>query len=318
MTEKAPLRPLELVEIESSRAGQRLDNYLFNRLKGIPKGAIYRVLRKGQVRVNKGRVKPHYKLKAGDQLRIPPLRIESSEQQQERAVSGPQAVAMTRQLFANILFEDEQLVILNKPAGLAVHGGSGMHYGLIELLKAGGGRYSALELVHRLDKGTSGCLLLAKNHQALRRLHELLRQHHVEKTYVTLLQGALSQPVSVDTDLQRARRGGESVVDVVESGKAAYTHITPLQQYSGMTLAEVRIETGRTHQIRVHCSSLGHPLAGDEKYGERDFNRALRKQGLKRMFLHASTIRFTLDETYNITAPLPDELAVFLEQLEKL
>ena len=315
MSEKIVLRALEFVEVDPNRAGQRLDNFLFTRLKGIPKSVIYRILRTGQVRVNKGRVKPHYKLQGGDMIRIPPLRPSEAESRPMSELSGPKMAALSQELRERVLSEDHQIIILNKPAGLAVHGGSGLPYGLIEVLKASSDSYAELELVHRLDRGTSGCLLLAKNHKVLRQLHELLRLHQVEKTYLALLQGTLQKPISINAELGRSTSGGQQKVSVVESGKAACTHIVPQQHYGDITLAKIQIETGRTHQIRVHCASFGHPLAGDDKYGDRVFNRLMRKKGLKRVFLHASSVRFTLDQTYSALAALPVELQAILDKL---
>jgi 23S rRNA pseudouridine955/2504/2580 synthase len=313
MSDKKLLRQLENLEIEADRAGQRLDNFLLGRLKGIPRSVIYRILRTGQVRVNKGRVKPQYKLQAGDQLRIPPVYIQPAIESLNESKHIVREVG--QRLHKAILFENEQIVVLNKPSGLAVHGGSGLKYGLIEIMKAYGHVYDDLELVHRLDRATSGCLLLAKNYHVLRQLHELLRQHSVEKSYQALLQGKLRKPISVNAALSRSKRGGERVVNIDEEGKTATTHISPKQCFKEATLAEIQIDTGRTHQIRVHCASINHALAGDEKYGDREFNKSLRKTGLKRLFLHASSLRFTTDQSYFIQAPLPEDLTEVLEKL---
>ncbi len=301
------------VEVGEDHNGQRLDNFLTLQLKGVPKSHIYKILRKGEVRVNKSRAKPSYKLQVGDNVRIPPVRITPKE---PLALSA-QTSQLNQLLAAAVLLETDDFVVLNKPSGLAVHGGSGLRYGLIEVLKAGNDRFAQLELVHRLDRGTSGCLLLAKNRHTLKALHALLREHAVEKTYTTLLAGQLAAAsMQVDAALLRNTvRSGERMVAISEEGKEAKTHIQRLQQYAQATLAQVQIDTGRTHQIRVHTASIGHPLAGDEKYGDREFNKAMRQLGLKRLFLHASGLRFTLDQTYVVEAALPPELQALLDTL---
>jgi 23S rRNA pseudouridine955/2504/2580 synthase len=306
---------VEYVEIDGNRAGQRLDNFLAGRLRGVPKPLIYRILRTGQVRVNKGRVKPGYKLEAGDIVRIPPVRRDEAPLLDS---TGLQKVAQSLQ--RAVLLENAGFIVLNKPAGLAVHGGSGLRYGLIEVLKATQGSYAGLELVHRLDRVTSGCLLLAKTRSCLNQLHTLLREHKIEKHYTALLDGVIGKPLTIDTALVRRKQSGEHMVAVLENdeerNKTALTHINPLRIYAGRTLADIQIETGRTHQIRVHCASIGHPLAGDEKYGHREFNKVMRGVSLRRLFLHAASLRFTLDKTYYIEAPLPEELAMVLDNLD--
>lgn len=307
---------VEYVDIDAARAGQRLDNFLTTRLKGVPKSVIYRILRTGQVRVNKGRVKPGYKLQTGDEVRIPPLNIVEPE-----VVHEGDARRVTQAIESAVLYENEDFMVVNKPSGLAVHGGSGLRYGLIEALHAGQ-PYAGVELVHRLDRGTSGCLLLAKHRPALRELHELLRKHEIEKTYLALLQGRISTiTLAIDTPLDRGRlKGGERMAVASDSGKAAYTYIRTIDYFSKshVSLAEIRIDTGRTHQIRVHCASQGHPLAGDDKYGERDFNRRMRKLGLQRLFLHAGRLRFTLgNRFFDIKAPLAPELTKVINKLHE-
>jgi 23S rRNA pseudouridine955/2504/2580 synthase len=306
---------VEYVEIDGNRAGQRLDNFLAGRLRGVPRPLIYRILRTGQVRVNKGRVKPGYKLEAGDIVRIPPVRRDEAPLLDN---TGLQKVAQSLQ--RAVLLENAGFIVLNKPAGLAVHGGSGLRYGLIEVLKSTQGSYAGLELVHRLDRATSGCLLLAKTRSCLNQLHTLLREHKIEKHYTALLDGVIGKPLTIDTALVRRKQSGEHMIAVLENdeerNKTALTHIKPLRIYAGRTLADIQIETGRTHQIRVHCASIGHPLAGDEKYGHREFNKAMRGLSLRRLFLHAASLRFTLDRTYYIEAPLPEELAMVLDNLD--
>lgn len=304
---------VEYLQVGPDRAGQRIDNFLVSRLKGVPKSLVYRLLRTGQVRVNRGRIKPDYRLQEGDTLRIPPVQV-----REKREPSGAKAQALGRELAESVLFEDRDLVVLNKPAGLAVHAGSGLGFGIIELLRTQP-RYAAVELVHRLDRETSGCLLLARNREILRRLQQLLRTHAVEKNYLALLRGRLSaQSLTVDSALSKNRlRGGERMVAVDEAGKPARTLVQVLERYKEASFASVRIETGRTHQIRVHCASIDHPLAGDDKYGDRDFNRRMKELGLKRLFLHAAELRFTLDKTHVIEAPLPEELKSVLAALKK-
>ncbi|HEX7027173.1 MAG TPA: RluA family pseudouridine synthase [Gammaproteobacteria bacterium] len=306
---------VEYVGIDASREGQRLDNFLVARLKGVPKSVIYRILRTGQVRVNKGRVKPGYKLRAGDEVRIPPLSIAAPD-----TVLENDAQRVAQMVGAAILYENEDFMVINKPSGLAVHGGSGLRYGLIEALHACP-PYANVELVHRLDRGTSGCLLLAKHRSALRELHELLRKHEIDKTYLALVSGRFSAgSLTVDAPLDRGRlKGGERMAVVSDTGKAAYTSIRVVEHFpqAQASLVEVRIDTGRTHQIRVHCAAQGHPLAGDDKYGDRDFNRRMRKLGLHRIFLHAARLRFDRGgRPFEITAPLNSELSNIINALK--
>lgn len=295
--------------------GQRIDNFLLRELKGVPKGHVYRLLRTGQVRVNGGRIKPTRRLAAGDDVRIPPV---------EREAAGTTPRPGDRdlgRLAASIVYEDEGLMVLNKPAGMAAHGGSGLSYGVIEALRALRPEAPYLELAHRLDRDTSGCLIVAKRRSRLRALHALLREGRVEKKYLALLTGRLAGGRrEVAAALARTQvAGGERRVRVDAAGKPAVTHFAVLERYADATLVEARIETGRTHQIRVHAAHLGHPLAGDEKYGAHDANRAWRALGLRRMFLHAASIGFNApwrDEPYLFGAPLPGELKSLLDELE--
>lgn len=308
---------VEYVDVDEGRAGQRLDNFLAARLKGVPKSAIYRILRTGQVRVNKGRAKPGYKLQAGDEVRIPPVSVPDRE-----TLNEGDARRIGRVVESAVLCENEDFLVINKPSGLAVHGGSGLRYGLIEALHAAQSKYEGVELVHRLDRATSGCLLLAKNRVALRELHTQLRNHEIEKTYLALLRGHLTaQTLMIDAPLDRGfLKGGERVAVVSDAGKAAFTRINVVESYPDpqASLVEIRIDTGRTHQIRVHCASQGYPLAGDEKYGDRDFNRAMRKLGLQRLFLHAARLRFTFGgRPFDVRAPLDPELLKIVEQLRE-
>jgi len=315
-----------LVRVDSESVGQRIDNFLVRHLKGVPRSHLYRVLRRGEVRVNKGRVKADYRLQAGDLVRLPPLRMSVPTQ----PVRAPER-SLAR-LAAAVLFEDERLLVIDKPAGLAVHGGSGLSYGLIEnlrQLRPG----AELELVHRLDRDTSGCLLVSKRRSTLRDLHQLLRDGDVEKRYLALILGDLpSQTLTVDAPLAKyGQSGGERVVKVDRvAGKPARTLFKrlrrfvcngPLSEVTGrgvVTLVEARLITGRTHQIRVHAAHLGAPLAGDPKYGDFEANRRLKAVGLDRLFLHAGTLSFRasyMAQQLRVDAPLPAELEQVLVRL---
>ncbi len=308
----SPAPSVRLVEIHEDHHGQRIDNFLTAQLKGVPKSHIYRILRKGEVRVNKKRIKPTYRLQSGDQVRIPPLRTAEA--------SAPPKLHTVSWLEQTILYEDELLLVLNKPSGIAVHGGSGIHYGVIEALRALRDEATRYELVHRLDRDTSGLLLVAKRRSALRLLQESMRERRMEKHYLALLQGRMRKSRTVLAPLKRqVLRSGERMVRVDPEGKEAESHFRPQLACSSATLAEVEIVTGRTHQIRVHGSHIGHPLAGDERYGERTFNQQMRQRGLNRLFLHAHRLAFPhpRDETtMRLEAPLPDELSRLLEQLQ--
>ncbi|HEX7966020.1 MAG TPA: 23S rRNA pseudouridine(955/2504/2580) synthase RluC [Gammaproteobacteria bacterium] len=295
-------------------AGQRLDNFLFRTLKGVPKSHVYRLLRTGQVRVNKKRVKPDYRLEAGDELRLPPVR------QEEKAAPGKPPHWQQEAMQSGILFEDDRILVVNKPAGMAVHGGSGVSFGVIETLRVLRPDTPGLELAHRLDRDTSGCLIVAKRRSAVRSLHGAFRDGSVEKHYLALLahpwQGGNRE---VDAPLQKNQlEGGERIVKVSREGKEAKSLFTPLQKFAGSVLADVHIYTGRTHQIRVHASYIGHPVAGDDKYGDREANKLLKAAGLKRMFLHAHRLSFPHPETgerLSLTAPLDDELQAVIRNL---
>jgi 23S rRNA pseudouridine955/2504/2580 synthase len=309
-------RPVvQWLDISTEQAGQRIDNFLLRHLKGVPKSRIYRLLRKGEVRVNKGRIKPEYRLKSGDQVRIPPVRVSESKP------AAPSGQSLQR-LAEAILYEDERLLVLNKPAGMAVHGGSGLSYGVIEALRALRPQAPYLELVHRLDRDTSGCLLIAKRRSELRSLHTLLRKGEVDKHYLLLAKGDWKQgPYRVSAALKKnLLRGGERMVHVDEDGKTALTQFRFLQSYAAASLMEAELKTGRTHQIRVHAAHAGHPLAGDEKYGDADFNRQMRSLGLKRLFLHAHTVAFEDHERHrniHVSAPLSADLRKLIQQLDE-
>jgi 23S rRNA pseudouridine955/2504/2580 synthase len=310
--EESALPKVVYVEITEDNSDQRLDNFLITRLKGVPKSHIYRIVRKGEVRVNKGRVDVKYRLVAGDIVRVPPVRV--AERSEESYI--PQGLQAALQ--QGILFEDEGFLIINKPAGFAVHGGSGVSSGIIEGLRLLRPDAHFLELVHRLDKDTSGCLLIAKKRSALRLLQELFRNSQIQKTYQALLSGQWARKKLVVTAplLKNAGKGGERIVVISPSGKAAETLFRRLQLFPDATLVEASPKTGRTHQIRVHAASLGHPIVGDERYGLDEVNRAFKSKGYKRMFLHAQTLRFQHPVTgapMIISAPLPAQLETLLK-----
>ncbi len=308
------LPSVRYLEIKQQDAGQRVDNFLQRHLKGVPKSHIYRILRSGEVRVNKGRVKPAYRLVTGDSVRIPPVRVGI-----EKVTRVPQT--LLAELEAAVVFEDDQLIALNKPPGLAVHGGSGVPFGVIEALRQARPNAPMLELVHRLDKDTSGILLIAKTRALLNALHELLRDGQVDKQYLALLAGRWQGGErKLSVALQRGSgKGSTPKMSVSEDGKSAETLFMPLQTFANASLMAVTLGTGRTHQIRVHAEYLGQPLAGDDKYGDFAFNREMKKFGLRRQFLHATRIRFTMPESgqrYDIEAPLAADLQAVLERLE--
>ena len=311
---------VQLVAVDEANDGQRIDNFLISRLKGVPKNMVYRLLRTGQVRVNKGRKKPSYKLHAGDQVRLPP------HQEPASTAAGTASNSDLQRLQQNVLYEDDALLVVNKPSGMAVHGGSGLSYGVIEAFRQLRPQCRFLELVHRLDRDTSGCLILAKKRQALVKLHAMLRQEHgdsMDKTYLALVQGCWQgKKQRVDLALKKnVRQSGERVVLVADDGKPAVSIIAARQNFSHQdaALVEIRLITGRTHQARVHAAAIGHPIAGDQKYGDREFNRAMRQVGLRRLFLHAWRLRFRhplQDRLLEIEAPLPHNLSMPLEQLK--
>ena len=302
------------VDIDATREGQRLDNFLLGQLKGVPKSHVYRVLRRGEVRVNSARAAPSYRLQEGDRVRIPPVRTS-----QPKTPAGSQRFEWVA---GRTLYEDEHIIVLNKPGGLAVHGGTGVHVGLIEGLRQLRPDLPMLELVHRLDRDTSGCLLLAKDRVALVRLHDMLRQSAVDKRYLALVKGRWrggSRQISAPLARDRVR-GGERLVGVSEAGRTAESQFEPKGSYGPATLMEIRLHTGRTHQARVHAAHAGHPIAGDEKYGDREFNRELRELGLRRLFLHAARLRFAHPVTgakIDVAADLPEELNSVLERLRE-
>ena len=298
------------IEIDEESAGQRIDNFLFRHLKGVPKSHVYRILR-GEVRVNKKRIAQTYRLQTGDRLRIPPIRVaEKPDTSFVPACEFP------------VLFEDEALLAIDKPAGTAVHGGSGVSFGVIEQLRRARPQAKCLELVHRLDRETSGVLLVAKKRSALTAMHEIMREGNSDKRYFALVLGQwLNARQHVKLPLYKFDTPqGEKRVMVREDGQTAHTIFTLQQSWPGFSLLEAELKTGRTHQIRVHLSHLGFPIAGDAKYGDFARNKELMKQGLKRMFLHAHAIAFNhplTGEPLRITAPLAPELQKFLDRLDK-
>lgn len=289
----------------------RLDNYLLRVLKGVPRSHVYRLIRSGQVRVNGGRAKAGRKLEKGEEVRIPPVRVRPAE-------TGRPPDALLDRVRAAIVAETGDWLLVNKPAGLAVHAGSGIRFGIIEVLRADRPE-EHLELVHRLDRDTSGCLLIARHREALTRLRRSLRDPAAEKVYLALVAGAWQGGArEVDAALARDREiGGERMSTVDPEGKAARSRFVPVERFREATLVEVAIVTGRTHQIRVHAAHLGHPVAGDRKYGDRDIDRRLRDgAGLARMFLHARRLALpALEEP--LTAPLPDDLEAVLQRLRE-
>jgi 23S rRNA pseudouridine955/2504/2580 synthase len=305
------------VDIDAELAGQRLDNFLISFLRGVPRSHVYRLVRSGQVRVNSGRVRPAYRIRAGDRIRIPPVRVH--ERAPVRSSAGD-----FDWLEQRIVFEDDSLLLLDKPAGLAVHGGSGISIGCIEALRILRPEVRALELVHRLDRETSGCLLVAKRRSTLRTLHALLRSHGIRKYYLTLASGSWPRRLTrVDHSLTKHRRGAQARVKVADDGRHSVTYFEPLVRFGQFaTLLGVTLETGRTHQIRVHAAAAGHPLAGDAQYGSARFNEQLAQRGLTRMFLHAASVSFTWpdteDDVFGVCVPMPDDLQRMLAKLRRM
>jgi len=303
---------------DSEDVGQRIDNYLVKTLKGVPKSLVYRLLRKGEIRVNKKRIKPDYKLQNEDVVRVAPIRIA----EKEAPVSTKLNVVAN--LEKQIIYEDEVLIVINKPSGMAVHGGSGLSFGVIEALRALRPQAKMLELVHRLDRDTSGCLVVAKKRSALRNLHEQLRNKNVQKFYHALVKGHWSSKLTRVTECLKKNdlKSGERVVVVDNiNGKEAETRYKVIQHYEQCTLVRAFPVTGRTHQIRVHCQTKGHPIACDSKYSFQEFDDKMKAFGLKRLFLHAASIEFThprTEERLKIEAPLEKSLQQVLSKLTKI
>jgi 23S rRNA pseudouridine955/2504/2580 synthase len=311
---------VQYVEAGDGDAGQRLDNFLARVLKGVPRTHVYRLLRKGEVRVNSKRAKPDQRVAAGDRIRLPPIR---RPEVGVASTTRPPSPSLLKLVTEAIVYEDDDLLVLNKPAGIAVHGGSGMAHGVIEVLRAARPDARELDLVHRLDRETSGCLIVAKRRAALRDLHAQLREGRTEKRYLALVCGKwdLGQK-RIELPLATGeRRSGERHVAVRSHGQMAVSTFRPVQFFGTVaSLMEVEIGTGKTHQIRVHAAYAGHPVAGDDKYGDRERNEVLKSYGLNRMFLHAAAIgvdRPGTREPLHVSAPLSAELHAVLEALLK-
>ena len=311
---RGPKSPLTLRTVTEDEAGQRIDNFLMRHFKTVPRSRVYRLLRKGEVRVNRKRVDAEYRIQAGDEVRLPPVRIDAE------ATPGRPSSSLLELIESAVIFQDRHLLVINKPAGVAVHGGSGMSFGIIEALRASRPR-ETLELVHRLDRDTSGCLLVARDRTTLTALHALIRNGGMHKTYLGLVAGSwqlgtkrIDAPLATDN-----REHGERHVRVAAAGKDSVSVFKPVQFFGSLaTLMEIDIPTGRTHQIRVHASFAGHPLLGDDKYGDRDRNAELKHHGLKRTFLHAQSVAFEWPGSgvpFHASAPLPSELSAVLDAI---
>lgn len=309
--------PVILRAVTADEAGQRIDNFLMRHFKTVPRSRVYRLLRKGEVRVNRKRVDAEYRIREGDEVRLPPVRIETGDESGQP--SRPSA-SLLELIERAVIFQDKHLLVIDKPAGVAVHGGSGMSFGVIEALRASRPR-ETLELVHRLDRDTSGCLLVARDRATLTALHAVIRNGGMTKTYMGLVSGSwqlgtkrIDAPLATDN-----RQHGQRHVRVANSGKESVSVFKPIQFLGPLaTLMEVQIPTGRTHQIRVHASFAGHPLLGDDKYGDRERNAELKGHGLKRIFLHAQSVAFEWPGSgvpFHASAPLPADLAAVLDAI---
>ena len=305
------------ITITSEESGQRLGNFLLRIFKNVPKSRVYKAIRTGEVRVNKGRSSPDYKLQVEDSIRIPPI-----QQEEDPPSKLTVKQSLLELLESRILLEDANMIILNKPAGIPVHGGSGVPYGIIEIMRELRPKLKVLDLAHRLDRDTSGCLLLAKKNSALRAFHALFRENKVTKIYTCLCKGKWQGEIQrvKSSLLTNQLKGGERHVMVSDEGKASLTTFRVLQRFEKATLMSAELGSGRTHQIRVHAASVSHPIAGDDRYGDKEFNRRLKKEyGLKRLFLHARQLRFVSpidDETIiDIQAPLEVDLEKVLMKL---
>ena len=315
MSEKTGLQ-VSFVTISEDLLGQRIDNFLITHLKGVPKSAVYKILRKGEVRVNKKRIKPVYKLQLNDVVRIPPIKVAEKEE------FVPKKLDKVKQLEDAILFEDKYLMVINKPSGMAVHGGSGLSYGLIEALRVLRPEERSLELVHRLDRDTSGCLLISKRRSVLTDLHKQLREKTMEKNYWALVDGQWDAKTKNVTEGLRKNtlKSGERVVRVDNTeGKPSHTRFRVLERYAECSLVQASPVTGRTHQIRVHTQCKGHPIACDDKYGVAEFDQYVNKlTGLNRLFLHAHDLRFMHpknETTMHVEAPLDNALQNCIKKL---
>jgi 23S rRNA pseudouridine955/2504/2580 synthase len=305
---KAAARPeVTWLEVGDESDGQRIDNFLVRHLKGVPKSHVYRILRSGEVRVNSGRIKPEYRLQVGDRIRVPPVRVSEPKPSKAKPLNLP------------VVFEDASLIVIDKPSGVAVHGGSGVSFGVIESLRAERPEAKFLELAHRLDRDTSGLLMVAKKRSALVELHRMLRDGEVDKTYLAVVKGSWDRN---ETELRESlhkyvNAQGERRVSVQEDGKVAITKVKPVKRAAEASLLELRLMTGRTHQIRVHLAHAGHPVLGDDKYGDFPLNRVLAKQGVKRLFLHASRLSLLhplQEEKLSFESKLPAEMDAFAKK----
>jgi 23S rRNA pseudouridine955/2504/2580 synthase len=297
--------------VDDTTAGQRIDNYLLRVCKGVPKSHVYRILRSGEVRVNGGRIGPAYRLVEGDEIRIPPVRVARPNE------SGPAPAGRP----LPVVFEDDALLVVNKPAGKAVHGGSGVSFGVIEQLRSQRPDARMLELAHRIDRETSGLLIVAKKRSALTALHDMMREGRIEKRYLALVSGKWANPLQHIKDplLKYLTPEGERRVRVSGEGKPSHSVVRRVRQWQRFSLLEVELKTGRTHQIRVHLTHLGFPLCGDDKYGDFALNKALETEGLRRMFLHAQSLAFShplTGEPIALQAELSEELQMFLDHLD--
>ena len=314
MAETLNKRPATQVWIDHEQARRRIDNYLISQYKNLPKSRVYQMIRKGEVRVNGRRIKQTYRLQAGDKVRLPPAYLASDK--------PPRPSEKQRALMRDrVLYADDALLIFNKPAGLAVHGGTRQRHGVIEILRALNPGAGKIELVHRLDKHTSGCLIIATDMVALRDLHASLRDGRIDKTYQALLCGRLQDDdYEIDVPLDNHRlRAGERIVEAKAGGRHALSYFSVQRRYTDATLVKIKTVTGRTHQIRVHADYIGHPIAGDPKYGNKACNKQFNALGLKRMFLHAASLQLRSPDTgeqITVQAPLPEHLAALLSTLE--
>lgn len=309
---------VEHILVESFEEGQRLDNFLMTRLKGVPKTCIYRIVRRGEVRINKGRAKPQYRLNTGDIIRIPPLR-RSEERDADQSLIVDKDLKSS--ILSSIIYEDDTLLVLNKPSGLAAHGGSGLSFGAIELLRELRPKCRSLELVHRLDRDTSGCMLLAKDRKTLLGLQQQLKEGTIDKIYLALVKGQWRGGESIEVPLKKNQlSSGERIVKVHPEGQWSRTEFKILERYPLANLLEVKPITGRTHQIRVHTAYCGNPVAGDPKYGDAHFDREMKSYGLRRLFLHAQRVTLNIPETgqrVSFEAPLSDDLLEVQTRLRK-
>ncbi len=301
-------------EISDAQAGQRIDNFLLRYLKGVPKSRVYRIVRKGEVRVNKSRIKAEYKLCEGDVVRIPPVR--TTQKPKAVTVSG----GLKELLEKAVLYEDDKLLVINKPSGLAVHGGSGVNLGLIEALRVLRPEARFLELVHRLDRDTSGCVMIAKKRSMLRYLHQQLREGTIDKRYLALVKGRWPNRKKLVNAplLKNVLQSGERMVHVSPEGKKSITEFAVVERFPETTLVEAKPITGRTHQIRVHALHAGHPLLGDDKYGEGELNKAFKQKGLKRLFLHAVQLTIPMaedEQAITVDAALDENLEQLLADI---